>query len=117
MSQLFSDVHIEHTLPTTSTGETGPLYYVAGRGAEDSHIFKGAVYNSTAEVPVSVAFDGVQQGTPAELTVLTASGPFDMNAVGGPNMVNSQVSTVKAGKKGVFDFSLPNLSVATLKTM
>jgi alpha-N-arabinofuranosidase len=39
-----------------------------------------------------------------------------MNEVGGANQVKSKVSTLRAGKEGVFKFSLPNLSVAVLKT-
>lgn len=106
-----------NTLPTKSSDNYGPLYYVAGVDTStNSHIFKAAVYNSTADVPVSLTFDGVQAGTPAELTVLTAPNALAMNEVGGPNVVNSKVTTLRAGKQGVFEFSLPNLSVAVLKT-
>ncbi|GIJ98194.1 hypothetical protein Aspvir_000309 [Aspergillus viridinutans] len=114
---LFSHTHMTNTLPTKSSDKYGPLYYVAGLdNSTNSHIFKAAVYNSTADVPVSLTFDGVQAGTAAELTVLTAPDAYSMNAVGGANLVNSKVSTLRAGKQGVFTFSLPNLSVAVLKT-
>jgi alpha-N-arabinofuranosidase len=106
-----------NTLPTKSSDNYGPLYYVAGVDqTTNSHIFKAAVYNSTADVPVSLTFDGVKPGTPAQLTVLTAPGPLAMNEIGAPNVVNSKVTNLRAGKNGVFNFSLPNLSVAVLKT-
>lgn len=106
-----------NTLPTKSSDKYGPLYYVAGvDNSTNSHIFKAAVYNSTADVPVSLTFDGVKAGTAAELTLLTAPDPVFMNEVGGANQVHSKVSTLRAGKQGVFEFSLPNLSVAVLKT-
>ncbi|RHZ73114.1 hypothetical protein CDV55_108270 [Aspergillus turcosus] len=114
---LFSHSHMTNTLPAKSSDNYGPLYYVAGvDSSTNSQIFKAAVYNSTADVPVSLTFDGVKAGTPAELTVLTAPNPLAMNEVGGPNVVNSKVTTLRAGKNGVFNFSLPNLSVAVLKT-
>jgi hypothetical protein len=44
----------------------GPLYYAVGLdSATDSRIFKAAVYNSTAEVPVSLTFEGVD-GVPRQ---------------------------------------------------
>ncbi|KAI9037472.1 alpha-L-arabinofuranosidase A [Aspergillus affinis] len=114
---LFSHTHITNTLPSTSTSSFGPLYYATGLdNATNSRIFKAAVYNSTAEVPVSLSFEGVQAGTKAQLTVLSAPDPFAMNKVGGENVVREKVTTVRAGKKGVYEFSLPNLSVAVLKT-
>jgi alpha-N-arabinofuranosidase len=106
-----------NTLPTTWNGTYGPLYYAVGLdSATDSRIFKAAVYNSTAEVPVSLTFEGVGRGTTADLTILTAPNAYSMNEVGGANIVQSQTTTIKAGKKGVFSFSLPNLSVAVLTT-
>ena len=106
-----------NTLPATSPDEFGPLYYVTGVDSKkDSHIFKGAVYNSTSDVPVSLTFEGVGRGTKADLTILTAPDPFTMNEVGGSNMVNSKTTQIKAGKKGEFSFKLPNLSIAVLTT-
>lgn len=106
-----------NTLPTTWDGTYGPLYYVAGLNNQtNSHIFKAAVYNSTADVPVSLTFAGVGRGMTADLTILTAPDATSMNEVGGSNIVNSQTTTIKAGKQGEFSFQLPNLSVAVLST-
>lgn len=116
-SQLFAHSHMTTTLPTTSETPFGPLYYVAGfDNARNSHIFKAAVYNSTAAVPVSLSFKGVKEGTEAQLTMLTAPDPYAMNAVGGANLVKTEVSTLKADGRGTFKFNLPNLSVAVLST-
>lgn len=105
------------TLPTAWDDSYGPLYYVAGLNSHsNSHIFKAAVYNSTADVPVSLTFEGVGRGMTADLTILTAPDAYTMNEVGGPNMVNSKTTTIKAGKGGEFSFKLPNLSVAVLST-
>lgn len=105
-----------HTLPAKSSAGFDPLYYVAGRNDDSgSHIFKAAVYNSTEEVPVSVSFEGVEAGTKAELTVLTAPDAYSMNEIGGGNIVQRQVSTVTAGKGREFSFELPDLSVAVLR--
>jgi alpha-N-arabinofuranosidase len=106
-----------NTLPATSTDAFGPLYYATGLDNKtNSHIFKAAVYNSTANVPVSLTFDGIGRGTKADLTILTAPDAFAMNEVGGSNIVKSTTTTIKAGKKGEFSFSLPNLSIAVLST-
>lgn len=105
------------TLPTTWNDSYGPLYYVAGLNNQtNSNIFKAAVYNATADVPVSLTFDGIGRGTKADLTILTAPDAYSMNEVGGLNIVNSQTTTIKTGKKGEFNFKLPNLSVAVLTT-
>ncbi|KAJ6186738.1 hypothetical protein N7519_008039 [Penicillium mononematosum] len=114
---LFNHNIMTNTLPATSPDAFGPLYYVTGQNSKtDSHVFKGAVYNSTSDVPVSLTFEGVGRGTKADLTILTAPDPFAMNEVGGSNMVNSKTTQIKAGKKGEFSFKLPNLSVAVLTT-
>ncbi|KAJ5091085.1 hypothetical protein NUU61_005955 [Penicillium alfredii] len=114
---LFNHNHLTNTLPATSPDAFGPLYYVAGHDNQtSSHIFKTAVYNSTADVPVSLSFEGVGRGSTAKLTVLTAPDAYSMNEVGGPNLVHSQTTRIKAGKKGVLSFKLPNLSVVVLKT-
>jgi alpha-N-arabinofuranosidase len=106
-----------NTLPATSNDTFGPLYYATGVNSKtNSHIFKAAVYNSTADVPVSLTFEGVGRGTTADLTILTAPSDVSMNAVGGANVVQSQTTKIKAGKQGVFSFKLPNLSVAVLTT-
>ncbi|KAJ5131575.1 Glycoside hydrolase superfamily [Penicillium bovifimosum] len=114
---LFNHNHMTNTLPATSSDAFGPLYYATGvDNKTNSHIFKAAVYNSTAEVPVSLTFEGVGRGTKADLTILTAPDPFAMNEVGGANIVNSKTTQIKAGKKGEFSFKLPNLSIAVLAT-
>lgn len=106
-----------NTLPTSWNSTYGPLYYVAGLNSEtNSHIFKAAVYNSTADVPVSLTFEGVGRGMTADLTILTAPSPYSMNEVGGSNTVERQTTTIKAGRRGEFNFMLPNLSVAVLST-
>lgn len=90
---------------------------MAGK-AEDSnsHLFKAAVYNSTSDVPVSLSFDGVGSGSKAQLTVLTAPDALSMNEIGRENLVKREVHDLTAGDRGVFEFALPNLSVAVLRT-
>ena len=92
---------------------------MAGRSDKTrSHIFKAAVYNSTADVPVSVTFEGVKAGTAAQLTVLT--GPADPYGYNDPwtrvNVVKTAKRSVTAGANGAFSFTLPPLSVAVLDT-
>jgi len=95
------------------------LFYVAGKGEKGQNIFKAAVYNSTAPVPVSIKFDGrtAKKGERATLTVLT--GPADPYAVNDPwtqkNVVKETRSTLTAGEGGVFKFELEALSVAALE--
>lgn len=78
------------------------------------------MYNSTdsADVPVKLTFEGVEEGTTAELTVLTGpENPYDINdPFTGVNVVETTKSTVTAGSGGAFEFDLPNLSVAVLDT-
>ena len=90
---------------------------MAGR-SDSSHIFKAAVYNSTADVPVSVNFEGVRPGTTAQLTVLTGpANPYGYNdPFTGVNVVKTTKQAVTAGANGAFSFKLPNLSVAVLET-
>jgi alpha-N-arabinofuranosidase len=118
--QLLAAHRITHTLPVTSTDSFGPAYWVAGRGSsEGSHILKAAVYNSTGDVPVSVSFEGGngKKGDRAQLTVLTApDGPWAHNTPENKGAVKTTVTTLKAGRGGVFEFSLPDLSVAVLVT-
>lgn len=83
---------------------------------------KAAVYNSTAAVPVTVSFEGVQKGSSASLTVLTQKPEVDIanglakNVLGGIDVVQTTVEEVKANEEGSFEFELPNLSVAVLAT-
>ena len=132
-SQLFGNNPLSHTLPVTveaeSTAGAGPLYYVAGTSASkpSTRIFKAAVYNSTAPVPVSIRFENPKGGggggkgkekARAKLTVLT--GPKDPYGVNDPftrvNVVKETKTDLVAGDDGAFTFSLPELSVAVLET-
>jgi len=109
---------LSKTLPITTNSSFGPLYYVAGTTQEGANVFKAAVYNSTGDVPVSLSFENVRKGAKAQLIVLT--GPSDPYGANDPfthvNVVKTQARTLTAGDEGVFQFSLPNLSVAVLET-
>ena len=111
--QLLSSIRITETLPT-SEAKFGPAYWVAGRSDETgSHIFKAVVYNSTADVPFDVTFDGVGAGVAGTLTWLTAP----MN---GSNYVNSDIvekheSTVTSDSNGAFNFDMPMYSIGILE--
>lgn len=102
----------------TSDAGFGPLYYVAGTSDRGTGILKAAVYNSTADVPVSVRFEGSRNGATATLTVLT--GPENPYGYNDPftqvNVVKTTTSRVTAGPDGSFQFSLPQLSIAVLET-
>ncbi|KAL8377635.1 hypothetical protein RB595_008364 [Gaeumannomyces hyphopodioides] len=116
--ELMAAHPIAETLPATQ--DLGPVYYVAGAGPAGSRIWKGAVYNTTnsAEVPISIDFQGVAKGAEATLRVLT--GPDDPMRWNDPhtgvNVVNSTTISLTAGDGGVFKFSLPELSIAVLET-
>lgn len=118
--ELFAFHPMSHTLPATE--DFGPVYYVAGKNEDQgSFIWKGACYNTTngADQPVSVKFDGVQEGTKASLTMLT-------NSVGDPmrwndpynhtNIVDRSTVVLSANKDGAFEFEMPELSIAVLDT-
>lgn len=120
---LFAHHPISHTLPTTSNSSYGPVYWGAGvdEARNGAKVWKGAVYNTTdsSDVAVSVQFQGVASGTKASLTVLTNSvgDPYAYNSpFTGENIVNTTTSLLTAGYGGVFEFSLPELSVAVLDT-
>lgn len=92
------------------------MYWVAGRNDNTgSNIFKAAVYNSTSDVPVTVHFAG-SHAKVANLTILSSDDPNASNFPGGPEVVKTDVKSVTANAQGAFEFSLPNLSVAVLKT-
>ncbi|KAI5859696.1 glycoside hydrolase family 51 protein [Durotheca rogersii] len=117
--ELIADHIMTETLPASS--DFDPLYYVAGRNNKTGdYIFKAAVYNSTggADVPIKLAFEGIEPGATAKLTVLTGpENPYGINDPStGVNVVKTNRTTVRAGESGSFEFSLPDLSVAVLET-
>ncbi|KAK3905544.1 glycoside hydrolase superfamily [Staphylotrichum tortipilum] len=118
VSRLFSNHIIRETLPVSTDANFGPLYYVAGTSEKGTSIWKGAVYNSTEPVDVSLQFECHQKNDKATLTVLT--GPTDPYGYNDPwtqvNVVKEKTTTIKADDKGKFSFSLPGLSVAVLET-
>jgi len=105
---------LRSTLPVTGGG-IGLLYYVAGESETGASIWKAAVYNSTAPVPVSLRFE--KKHPSATLTLLT--GPADPYAFNDPftrvNVVKETKTELKAGPGGAFEFSLPALSVAVVE--
>ncbi|QBZ62022.1 hypothetical protein PoMZ_10896 [Pyricularia oryzae] len=111
---------ISKTLPALQTFD--PIFYVAGESQHnpEGRVWKGAVYNTTnsADLPVSLSFEGLGKGTKAKLRVLT--GPEDPMLWNDPhtgvNVVNSTTYLLTAGEGGVFEFSLPELSIAVLET-
>lgn len=109
---------ITKTLPVTTESNFGPLFYVAGSTDKGTAVFKAAVYNTTAPVPVSLQLEGFKKGATATLTVLT--GPENPYGYNDPwtqaNVVKETTTTLKAGDNGKFSFSLPQLSVAVLET-
>lgn len=114
--RLLGNSAFTSTLPaTTAAGDAfGPAYWVAGEdNATSTYYVKAAVYNSTADVPFNVTFEGVSGGASATLTVLTAPDGYSYNNIG-TEVVATTTSTLTAGADGAFSFSLPNLSVAVL---
>lgn len=112
MIQLLSQNRFTETLPvTTSEGDFGPAYWVAGAGGDGRQMIKFAVYNSSVPVDFNVAFSGT--ATTGQLTLLT--GPEDAyqgNEFGsGQNVVKTTVSEIQAGSDGTFSLQLPELSV------
>ncbi|KAL2126830.1 hypothetical protein VTI74DRAFT_171 [Chaetomium olivicolor] len=118
MLRLMGKHVITETLPVATNASFGPLYYVAGNSDKGTTIFKAAVYNTTAAVPVSLQLECYKKGAKATLTVLT--GPQDPYGYNDPwtqsNVVKETTTTLKADENGTFSFSLPQLSVAVLET-
>ncbi|KAF2637950.1 glycoside hydrolase [Massarina eburnea CBS 473.64] len=115
---LIARTDITATLPTTPSGNTSSLFFVAGETADGARVFKAANYNTTDSVdtPVRVGFEGVEGGRKGTLTVLTGKeGPWGFNdpAVGN-NVVVERVTDLVAGEGGVFEWVMPELSVAEL---
>jgi alpha-L-arabinofuranosidase len=108
-----------HTRPATQ--QFGPVFYVAGvNEPKGSHIWKGAVYNTTdgADVDVTVTFEDLTPGTRASLTLLTGNGdPYAYNDPHtGVNIVNSTTSSIISNSNAAFQLRLPQWSVAVLDT-
>jgi alpha-L-arabinofuranosidase len=92
---------------------------VAGKDeTSGGSIWKGAVYNTTSDVPISVAFEGASAGTRGQLTVLT--GPANPYGYNDPflqnNVVKTNVTIVTSDATGTFSFTLGAQSVAVLDT-
>lgn len=99
-----------------SDGGFGPAYFAAGQNTDTgAYILKAAIYNSTADVPFTVHFEGVAAGTIANLTVLTAPDPYSTANIGSDPVAYDH-KTLTAASDGSYVFSLPNLSVAVLLT-
>ena len=115
MNALMSGSRFTQQRPIMTDDKPGPAYWAAGDNtASGASIFKGAVYNASMPVPFTVRFDSVKQGTPANLTVLTA--PEDMSyADVGNNPVKTMTRTIECDGDG-YSFELPPLSVAVLET-
>ncbi|KAH7135798.1 alpha-N-arabinofuranosidase A [Dendryphion nanum] len=118
--KLFSERPLSATLPTTPSANTSSLFWVAGVNEVTSlPVFKAANYNTTDHqpTPVSLAFEGLDEGTQAEFTLLTSSdGPFGYNdPKKGNNVVIESKKVLKAGINGTFAFELPELSIAVLE--
>lgn len=120
---LFAHHPITHSLPVDSPAGYGPAYYGAGRDDERNGalVWKGAVYNTTdgADVPITVAFEGVEAGTEATLStaIQPAGDPWAYNdPFTQENVVETSVQIITANADGVFEFSMPQLSVGVLDT-
>lgn len=117
VTNLLSNTRFTTTRPVSSIENFGPLYYVAGENTPvGQYVFKAAVYNSTGNVPVTVAFDSVPAGTKANLTVLRGANPTAANTPAHrEGAVISTTTMLTSGDSG-FVFELPDLSVAVLAT-
>ncbi|KAH7122910.1 glycoside hydrolase superfamily [Dactylonectria macrodidyma] len=114
--ELFAKYPITRVLPATA--DFDPLFYVAGSNEDQGTlVWKGAAYNTTSDVPVTVSFEGVKAGAKAELTVLTnnSDDPYAYNDPHtGVNIVDSTTTLLEANDDGAFEFELPKWSVAVL---
>ncbi|KAF2711394.1 glycoside hydrolase family 51 protein [Pleomassaria siparia CBS 279.74] len=118
--KLISTHPITANLPTTPSTNTSSLFFVAGVNEDTgAHVFKSANYNTTnhEDTPVKVGFAGVEQGRKAQLTLLTSTeGPFGFNDPKiGNNVVKETNEELVAGSEGVFEWTMPELSVAVLE--
>lgn len=114
--ELFSNTRSTETRAVQADSSNGPAYWAAGENTyTGSYIVKAAVYNSSGDVPMTVAVEGLRAGTRANLTVLTAPAADSYASIGN-NPVQTTISMVTAGQGGSFSFSLPGLSIALLAT-
>lgn len=112
--KLYGNSAFTSTLPTTTSDDFGPAYWVAGvDNTTSTYYVKAAVYNSTEDVDFSVTFEGVSSGSSATLTVLTAPDGYSHNEIG-VDVTTTTTSTLTADAEGAFSFRLPDLSVAVL---
>ncbi|KAF2743179.1 glycoside hydrolase family 51 protein [Sporormia fimetaria CBS 119925] len=117
--KFFSTRPIFQTLPTTpDEGNTTSLFWGAGVGEDGEKIVKFANYNTTssAPTPVKLSFDD-EDAKEAKLTMLTGTGdPYAYNEPLKPNRVVKETSrTLRANRKGLFEFEMPELSVAVVE--
>lgn len=116
VERLLSETRFTETRPVNSNDSFGPAYWVAGQNTNTgSYILKTAVYNGTSDFPMQVIIDSVQPGTQANLTVLTAPDGLAYASIGSDPMVRN-TTTLVAGDGGLFNFTLPGLSVSVLET-
>lgn len=116
--KFLSNTRFTQTRIVSANTSAGPLYWAAGHNEDTgSDILKLATYNTTNEAPVPVAaYLPVAQGVTANFTLMTSSDPFNHAEVGFVP-VNITTTTMTAGAGGMFEFELPNWSVAVLATM
>ncbi|KAF5877733.1 putative alpha-l-arabinofuranosidase a protein [Botrytis fragariae] len=98
------------------TSPFGPAFYVIGVNDPGEYVFKAAIYNTTAPVPFSIDFEGVDAGAVGTLTVLNAPEGNAMNVYGGEDVVVKTVKNVTAGAGGKFEFELKEYDVAVFTT-
>lgn len=110
--KLFSSTRFTATLPATSEDDFGPAYWATGINEDtNTYVFKCAVYNTTETVPFAVSFEGVEEGATGMLTVLSSSGPWAANVLGGENVVVETSTEITAGEGGVFEWEMDSLTV------
>ena len=114
---LLSSKRFTQMRPITTTDTPGPAYWVAGDNTDSgAKYLKLAVYNSTSNITFNVAFEGLAQGTAANLNVLTAPDGYSSVLPNSTNPVMKTVTPLTADGNGGFSFDLPQLSVAVLET-
>jgi len=116
--KLLSNTRFTTTRNVQSNLAAGPLYWAAGVNDDTgSSIIKLATYNTTGffSIPIAVTFPGIQAGTTANLTVLTAPDAFSHGDIG-LDPVRATTTVLTAGANGLLTFGLPNYAVAVLAT-